>query len=75
MDRKHNSNNGEDDDFDSEEWSENDDIKLGDYEGDNSITIEDQPENDELPLDDDYTYEEETEKYGARNNEELADLQ
>ena len=32
-------------------------------------------ENEELSSEDEYSYQEETEKYGARNNEELADLQ
>ena len=69
MDRKHNNDNGEEDDDFSEEWSD-------DYSDDNSITInENSADNQsESLLEDDYTYTE-PEKYGARNNEELADLQ
>lgn len=69
MDRKHNNDNGEEEDDFSEEWSD-------DYSDDNSITInENSADNQsESLLEDDYTYTE-PEKYGARNNEELADLQ
>lgn len=69
MDRKNNNDNGEDDEIATEEWS-----------GEDSLDIEydDSKETQEyLDDDDDYGYqtEEETEKYDARNNEELADLQ
>ena len=64
--RRNNSN--EDEEFDSDEWSGDEST---DFEYDNSATQE------EYLDDDDYTAspEVETEKYGARNNEELADLQ
>ena len=69
MDRKHNNDNGEEDDDFSEEWSD-------DYSDGNSITINENSadKQSESLLEDDYTYTE-PEKYGARNNEELADLQ
>lgn len=66
MDRKR--NNADEDDFESEEWT-----------GDESMDIEyeDQSAKEEyLDDSDDYGYQDAvTEKYGARNNEELADLQ
>ena len=65
MDRKHNNENGEDDIY-TDDWSDEDSIEV-EYDDQN---------NQEQYLDDDYNYQEvETEKYGARNNEELADLQ
>ena len=66
MDHKKNNENDDDDDF-TEEWD-------GD---ENSIEVDyDNNENQEnyLDEDDNYGYQE-TEKYDARNNEELADLQ
>lgn len=68
MDRKNNNSNGEED-IDTEEWSGEDTINL-DYD-DSSDT------ESYLDDDDDYGYqsEEQTERYDARNNEELADLQ
>ena len=65
----HKKNNSDDiDEFESDEWSGDEST---DFEYDNSATQE------EYLDDDDYTAspETETEKYGARNNEELADLQ
>lgn len=60
-------NNSSYDDIDTEEWSEDDSL----------LEIDESSENEpeELSSEDEYTYQEETEKYGARNNEELADLQ
>jgi len=68
MDRKKNNENGEYDEIDTEEWSGEDTLDL-DYDdsSDTSATLDD---------DDDYGYQAtESEKYDARNNEELADLQ
>ncbi len=72
MDRKNNNDNGEDDDFDTEEWSENDN-----YSDDDTIDIEYTEGENELDADDEYSYQqqEEPEKYGARSNAELANLQ
>lgn len=69
MDRKKNNDNGEDDEIYTEEWNGDDTISL-DYD-DSSDT------QAYLDDDDDYGYQEaeSTEKYDARNNEELADLQ
>lgn len=69
MDRKKNNENGEYDEIDTEEWAGEDTINL-DYD-DSSDT------ETYLDEDDDYGYqaEEQTERYDARNNEELADLQ
>lgn len=69
MDRKKNNENGEYDEIDTEEWAGEDTINL-DYD-DSSDT------EAYLDEDDDYGYqaEEQTERYDARNNEELADLQ
>lgn len=69
MDRKKNNENGEYDEIDTEEWSGEDTLNL-DY--DDSTDTETY-----LDDDDDYGYqaEEQTERYDARNNEELADLQ
>ena len=60
-------NNSSYDDIDTEEWSEDDSL----------LEIDESSENgdEELSSEDEYSYQEETEKYGARNNEELADLQ
>ena len=70
MDKKNNSDNGEDDDFESDDWSDEGQLEI-DYD-DNAGSIADQYLNDE----DDYGYHASSEeKYGARNNEELADLQ
>lgn len=69
MDRKKNNdfNDDEDDDFETEEWSGDDESVNVDYD-DSSDT--------QLDNDDDYSYQTEPEeKYGARSNEELADLQ
>lgn len=60
-------NNSSYDDIDTEEWSEDDSLLENDESSEN--------ENEELSSEDEYSYQEETEKYGARNNEELADLQ
>lgn len=67
LDRKKNNENGEDDDFGTEEWSEGDNINL-EYE---------EPKDDEQYLDDDYAYEttEPVERYGAKTNDELADIE
>ena len=69
MDRKKNNENGEYDEIETEDWSGEDTLNL-DYD-DSSDT------ETYLNEDDDYSYqaEEQTEKYDARNNEELADLQ
>lgn len=68
MDRKKNNDfDDEDDDFETEEWSGDDESVNVDYD-DSSDT--------QLDNDDDYSYQAEPEeKYGARSNEELADLQ
>ena len=60
-------NNSSYNDIDAEEWSEDDDLLEIDESSEN--------ESEELSSEDEYSYQEETEKYGARNNEELADLQ
>jgi len=52
------------DEIDTEEWNEDD----------NLLEI-DENEDKEQSSEDEYDYEEETEKYGARNNEEILDLQ
>ena len=71
IDRKNNNDNGEDDDLDTEEWSEGDNL---DIEYDDSSEVKEETLLDEDT--DDYEYEPvEEEKYGARNNEEIADLQ
>lgn len=69
MDRKRNNENGEYDDIETEEWSGEDSLNI-DYD-DSSDT------ETYLDADDDYGYqaEEQIERYDARNNEELADLQ
>ena len=69
IDRKRNNDNDEDDEFDTEEWSEDD--------NNIDLSYNDNTEKESyLDDDDDYGYQEmETEKYGARNNEELADMQ
>lgn len=68
MDRKKNNDfDDEDDDFETEEWSGDDESVGVDY---------DESSDTQLDNDDDYSYQTESEeKYGARNNEELADLQ
>ena len=68
MDRKNNTSNGEDE-IETEEWSGEDKLNL-DYD-DSSDTEQ------YLDADDDYGYQadDQIEKYDARNNEELADLQ
>lgn len=68
MDRKKNNDfDDEDDDFETEEWSGDDESVGVDY---------DESSDTQLDNDDDYSYQAESEeKYGARNNEELADLQ
>ena len=64
MDKKHASD--EDDDIYTDDWSDEDSIDV-EYDDANA---------QEQYLDEDYNYDTvETEKYGARNNEELADLQ
>ena len=68
MDRKNNSDNGEDEDFEAEEWTGEDNLDI-DY---NDGVQEEQYLDDES----DYgTTEESEEKYDARSNDELADLQ
>ena len=70
MDRKNNAENDEDDEFDTDDWSEDGQIEI-DYE-ESEGSIADQYLKDE----DDYGYQANTgEKYGARTSEELADLQ
>ena len=70
MDKKNNADNGEDDEFDTDDWSEDGQIEIDYDESEGSIA--DQYLNDE----DDYGYQADTgEKYGARSSEELADLQ
>ena len=66
MDRKNNNDNGEDD-FEADEWTGEDNLDI-DY---NDGIEEDQYLDD----DSDFGEAETTEKYGARNNDELADLQ
>ena len=67
MDRKRNNDTDEEDDeFDTEEWSEDDD-SLG-------INYDDSSDTETYLDDDSYSYQE-TEKYGARSNDELADMQ
>ena len=68
MDRKKNNDfDDEDDDFETEEWSGDDDSTDIEY---------DETSDTQLDSDDDYSYQAEPEeKYGARSNEELADLQ
>lgn len=68
MDRKRNNDTDEDDDdeFDTEEWSE-DDSSL-------DINYDDSSDTESYLDDDDYSYQE-TEKYGARTSDELADMQ
>ena len=67
MDRKRNNDTDEDDDeFDTEEWSE-DDSSL-------DINYDDSSDTETYLDDDDYSYQE-TEKYGARTSDELADMQ
>ena len=60
-------NNSSYDDIDTEEWSEDDSLLEIDENNEN--------ESEELSEEDEYTHQEETEKYGARSNDELADLQ
>lgn len=69
MDRKKNNENGEYDEIDTEDWAGEDTIDLDYDESSNSESY--------LDEDDDYGYqtEEQTEKYDARNSQELADLQ
>ena len=67
MDRKNNNDNG-DDDFEAEEWSGEEDLDIDYNDG-----VE-----EEQYLDDDSDFgtdDEVPEKYGARNNDELADMQ
>ncbi len=66
MDRKANNDNGEDD-FETDEWTGEEDLDMDYNDG----------VQQEQYLDDDgeYGMEETTEKYGARNNDELADMQ
>lgn len=69
MDRKKNNENGEYDEIETDEWSGEDTLNLNyDDSSDTETYLDD---------DDDYSYqaEEQTERYDARNNEELADLQ
>ena len=68
MDRKRNNENGEDDIY-TEEWDGDEESMDINYDDASSTETY-------LDEDDDYDYQEvETERYGARNNEELADLQ
>ena len=68
MDHKKNNSDDDGEEFESEDWN-------GDESTD--IEYEDSKPKEEYLDDDDYVASEEpvTEKYGARNNEELADLQ
>ena len=66
MDRKNNNDNG-DDDFEADEWTGEDNLDIDYNDG-----IE---EEQYLDDDSDFGETETTEKYGARNNDELADLQ
>ena len=73
MDRKNNNGTSDDYDDDIEEWSDEDTIDLNEG-SDESHNYEES--DDYLNEDDEYGYQtEEVEKYGARNSEELADLQ
>ena len=68
MDRKNNSDNGEDEDFEAEEWTGEDNLDIDYNDG----------VQEEQYLDDDSDYgiaEESEEKYDARSNDELVDLQ
>ena len=67
IDRKNSNDNGEDD-FDSEEWTGDEDSLEIDYSDSGNV------EADTFDEDDDYGYQEEV-GYSARNNEELADMQ
>ena len=72
MDRKKNNDvDDEDDDFETEDWSgEEDSLNINYDDSSDTETY--------LDEDDEYSYQESTEpeeKYGARNSEELADLQ
>ena len=73
MDRKNNNDNSDDEDFETEEWTGDEDY---DVEYNTTVNPEQEYlEEDEAGFDvSDYT-EETTEKYGARNNDELADIQ
>lgn len=65
MDHKKNNESEEDDDINAEEWSD-------EY----NTSTDDEQQTEYLEEDNNYSYEEEPEeKYGARSNEELADLQ
>ena len=67
MDRKNNSDNGDDEDFETEEWTGEDSLDIDYNDG-----VEEEQYLDE---DSDFDAEGEPEKYGARNNDELADMQ
>ena len=67
MDRKNNSDNGDDEDFETEEWTGEDNLDIDYNDG-----VE---EEQYLDDDTDFDSEAEPEKYGARNNDELADMQ
>lgn len=70
LDKKQNSDNGEEEDIETEEWSGEDTLNL---EYDDNQTSEEY-----LDDEDDYGYQAQeapVEKYDARSNEELADLQ
>lgn len=71
LDRKNNNDNGSSDEINTDEWTgdESVDIKYDDS-GDNQ-------EDNTLDADDDYSYQspEQTEKYNAKENNELTDLQ
>ena len=71
LDRKNNNDNGSSDEINTDEWT-----------GDESVDIKyddssDNQEENTLDADDDYSYQpaEETEKYDAKSNNELKDLQ
>ena len=71
LDRKNNNDNGSSDEINTDEWT-----------GDESVDIKyddssDNQEENTLDVDDDYSYQpaEETEKYDAKANNELKDLQ
>ena len=67
IDRKKNSNNDDDnqEEFKAEDWSDNNEI---------NIEYQEPKTNEAETLDDDYEFEE-PEKYGARSNQELENLQ
>ena len=68
MDRKKNNDNGEDDEFYSDEWDGDEEVEISYDDASDS--------NNYLENEDDYSYQAmDNEKYGARTNAELADIQ